>query len=331
MLRCFTVTLTAIALLCPTSGAQAIYSTTFDDDSGWTFDGDDPAEWAVDATPPTIEALGYCGAPGPVSYVSAPSSLNFNDGMIVGDSSFGTATSPFIDLTGATDPKLQFQAAWCYEKGCQYDTAIVQVSNDGFASTELNFCFTANAGPSGEWQGYSYDLHPSWGTVQIRFMFFTVDDLFNLGSGWFIDDLVVNDCDEPPPVNYCVGAPNSAGSGAMMEYAGSPSVTTDDLVLIADGVPQNQLSLFLYGPNQGMAPNGDGVFCLSSPFYRIYPASPTGIQGVAIKHLDIANPPVPAAQILAGATWNFINWYRDPAAGGAGYNFSDGLQVTFCR
>lgn len=30
-----------------------------------------------------------------------------------------------------------------------------------------------------------------------------------------------------------------------------------------------------------------------------------------------------------GETWNFQLWYRDTAAGGAGFNLSDGLRVTF--
>ena len=33
--------------------------------------------------------------------------------------------------------------------------------------------------------------------------------------------------------------------------------------------------------------------------------------------------------ITAGSTWNFQLWYRDPAAGGAGSNLSNGLQVVF--
>ena len=36
-----------------------------------------------------------------------------------------------------------------------------------------------------------------------------------------------------------------------------------------------------------------------------------------------------ATQITAGSTWNFSAWFRDPAAGGAFFNLSDGLEVTF--
>ena len=34
-------------------------------------------------------------------------------------------------------------------------------------------------------------------------------------------------------------------------------------------------------------------------------------------------------EILPGSTWNTQFWYRDPAFGGAGFNLSDGLGVTF--
>jgi hypothetical protein len=38
----------------------------------------------------------------------------------------------------------------------------------------------------------------------------------------------------------------------------------------------------------------------------------------------------PGATITAGSTWNFQFWYRNPAAGGAGFNLSDGLSIRFC-
>ena len=45
--------------------------------------------------------------------------------------------------------------------------------------------------------------------------------------------------------------------------------------------------------------------------------------------LDYTNPPTMFGTIVAGSTWNFQAWYRDPAAGGAFYNLSDGLEVSF--
>ena len=41
--------------------------------------------------------------------------------------------------------------------------------------------------------------------------------------------------------------------------------------------------------------------------------------------LDLTTTPV----IVPGSTWHFQGWYRDPAAGGAAFDLTDGLTVTF--
>ena len=41
------------------------------------------------------------------------------------------------------------------------------------------------------------------------------------------------------------------------------------------------------------------------------------------------NPPSVSGQITAGSTWHFSTWFRDPAAGGAFFDLSNGLTVTF--
>ena len=45
--------------------------------------------------------------------------------------------------------------------------------------------------------------------------------------------------------------------------------------------------------------------------------------------LDLNNLPL-SGQIHAGEVWNFAAWYRDPAAGGANFNATNGLSVLFC-
>ena len=45
--------------------------------------------------------------------------------------------------------------------------------------------------------------------------------------------------------------------------------------------------------------------------------------------LDNTSPPTGATQITPGSTWNFQAWFRDPMAGGAFFDLSDGLSVTF--
>ena len=46
--------------------------------------------------------------------------------------------------------------------------------------------------------------------------------------------------------------------------------------------------------------------------------------------MDFTSPPQPDAEITAGSTWFFQFWFRDPAAGGAFFNLSNGLRAKFC-
>ncbi len=132
--------------------------------------------------------------------------------------------------------------------------------------------------------------------------------------------------------SYCVTSPNSAGAGAVMGVTGSAFISQNDLVLVALSCPANQFGIFYYGTGQAQVSFGNGYRCVSPGgvgLYRFPPVS-TGSLGQASYAVDNTNPPQPSGQITAGSTWNFQFWYRDPAAGGAYFNLSDGLEVTFC-
>ena len=52
-----------------------------------------------------------------------------------------------------------------------------------------------------------------------------------------------------------------------------------------------------------------------------------------VRVIDLAAPPTGGGQseILAGSTWYFQVWYRDPAGPlGNGYNLSSSLGISFC-
>ena len=139
--------------------------------------------------------------------------------------------------------------------------------------------------------------------------------------------ITITDC--APPTTYCTAAPNSVNaSGAQMSYSGSVSVTLNDGVLMASGLPANVLNLFFFGQNQAFAPFGNGFRCIAAPFYRL-PAVHANLFGDTSFNLDLNTLPQ-GIQIHAGESWNFENWYRDPAAGGANYNGSNGLNVVYC-
>ena len=125
---------------------------------------------------------------------------------------------------------------------------------------------------------------------------------------------------------YCTAAANSVGAGANISVSGSTSVAANDLVLSAGPVP-NQPAIFFYGPNQIEVPFGNGFRCVGGAVKRL-PVVFGG--GNTITH-PVDNTQTPSAGVIvAGSTWNFQAWYRDPNAGGGNFNLSDAVQVEFC-
>ena len=126
--------------------------------------------------------------------------------------------------------------------------------------------------------------------------------------------------------SYCDSLPNSTGASARIDWEGSTSPSIADLVLIAEGVP-DQPGLFFLGANQVQLPFGNGLRCVGGQVYRLPVEFASG--GVLRHPLDFGV--LPAMVIEPGSTWNFQAWFRDPAAGGSAFNLSDGLHVPFCH
>jgi hypothetical protein len=139
---------------------------------------------------------------------------------------------------------------------------------------------------------------------------------------------VIDTC-ECSVFTYCSTSPNTVGPGARIGMGGSPFISSNNLVLIADDVPTNQFGIFYYGPLQNEVLFGSGYRCVGGSTRRL-PVVNSGSLGVAAYYLDLLNQPSHSHQINSGDTWNFQYWYRDPSDGGAGFNLSDGLSVTFC-
>ena len=82
-------------------------------------------------------------------------------------------------------------------------------------------------------------------------------------------------------------------------------------------------------------PFGDGLRCVGAGAlgtFRLDPVVLVGLDGRAVRPVDLTAPPAaggPGA-IQPGSSWSFQFWYRDPFAGGTGFNLSDGLTVLFC-
>jgi hypothetical protein len=129
-----------------------------------------------------------------------------------------------------------------------------------------------------------------------------------------------------PVTNYCTAAPNSAGPGAQISWSGNQSIAFNSFALNASGLPANPTGIFYFGPTQTSVPFGNGVRCVSG--FRRRLGTLTTVGSTIVQQLDFTT--APANVITAGSTWNFQFWYRDPAAGGAGFNLTNGLSATFC-
>lgn len=130
----------------------------------------------------------------------------------------------------------------------------------------------------------------------------------------------------PAPSTYCVAAPNSAGPGANISSSGDGTMSLNNLVLIATGCPNAVNGLFFYGQGQQQAPMGNGFLCMTNNLHRL-PVVATSDFGDAFYPFDVQAAP---AVITAGTTWKFQYWYRDVPGGGALFNTTNALSVTFC-
>ena len=126
------------------------------------------------------------------------------------------------------------------------------------------------------------------------------------------------------PVQTCQATENSTGQAAGIAWNGSTSVSAGDLVLRADHLPPGTPGFFFHGAQAVQVPLGNGLRCVGGGLVRL-PVVHADAAGVAAQPF--------AAQdhgLQAGATRHFQLYYRDPAAGGEYFNFSDGLRITFC-
>ncbi|MFT4541797.1 MAG: hypothetical protein ACI835_004259 [Planctomycetota bacterium] len=119
--------------------------------------------------------------------------------------------------------------------------------------------------------------------------------------------------------SYCVAAPNSQSpNGSRISALGSASIADDDLLLRASNAP-SQPAIFYYGPNVIEVPFGNGFRCVGGAVSRLPVVFGSG--GIFEYQVDMVGDAVTAG------THHFQCWYRDPVAGNAAFNLSDGTIV----
>jgi len=135
------------------------------------------------------------------------------------------------------------------------------------------------------------------------------------------------------PRAYCSTSPNSNGAGARIGSEGTPSLGANSFSLRVSAASTSKPGIFYYGPNQIQIPFGDGSRCVGAGGIGVLrlPLVFTDSSGDAAQALDFSSPGQLSDNVQAGEVWNFQFWYRDPLAGGATFNLSDALEVTFCN
>jgi hypothetical protein len=108
-------------------------------------------------------------------------------------------------------------------------------------------------------------------------------------------------------------------------------VSEADVDLIVTWGVEGSLGIFLYGPAQQQTPFGNGNLCVGGGVFRLQPFVFKDLVGYGGISLNFSQPPVGSGpgKITPGSTWNFQAWFRDTAAGGAGFNLSNALSATF--
>lgn len=136
------------------------------------------------------------------------------------------------------------------------------------------------------------------------------------------------DADCPDPSTYCTSLPNSSGQIGAMASSGVASFTLDDLTLSCSGLPATSHGIFFYGTasiDPGI-PFGNGLRCVGGAIKRLSAVTVTGGVASQLQHLGSSA----YAGVQPGDTRYFQFWFRDVPAGGALFNFSNGLRLTFC-
>ena len=177
--------------------------------------------------------------------------------------------------------------------------------------------------PASQYPTTNEDLNYTLGDLTFNEIFFGSGGGAVLGYNF--DDLQIESTGLSSTIgtNYCVSTVNSTGSAALIAASGSLSVMDQSLTLTAAPVP-DQPGIFFFGPNQVQLAFGNGFRCVGGTLVRLPVA--IGANNELIHDVDFGSPVV-APNLVGNTTWNFQGWYRDPAAGGAAFNLTDGTEL----
>lgn len=268
--------------------------------------------------------------PGVNCWFTGQASVGASVGTNDVDDGTTTLVSPAFDLSGTQSATISYARWYSNDEGGNPNADVFEVdlSDDGGATWTAAEVIGPSVGASGGWSNMTLDVGSFVDlTSNVRIRFLASD----LAGGSIveaaIDDVVVRALDDascPSPVNYCVLSPNFWTNGAVIGSTGSTDVAQNDLTLTVTDANPLGFGLFFYGQGRAQQPIGNGFICIGAGFTRL-PVVMTDSAGFATFDVDF---PSLSAPIQNGETWNFQFWMRD--MGGSGFNFSDGLEITFC-
>ncbi|MBL8863887.1 MAG: hypothetical protein JNK02_18000 [Planctomycetes bacterium] len=128
--------------------------------------------------------------------------------------------------------------------------------------------------------------------------------------------------------SYCSAQPNSTGLSAEIQSTGTPSFALNNFVLSALGLPASTTCTFFHGTTRVEPPAtfGNGLRCAGGTLVRL--GTSQAVDGVVIAFQDLSGGAY--ATLQPGEVRRFQLVYRDALAGGAGFNTTAALEVTFC-
>jgi hypothetical protein len=128
--------------------------------------------------------------------------------------------------------------------------------------------------------------------------------------------------------NYCISAVNSTGTPSAISAVGSSSISANDLVLTADNMP-DQPGIFIAGPTANQVPFFNGFLCVAANGLQRFINTAPASGGVISEQVDIATAAQGGLNVMAGSSYFYQRWFRDPIAGGGNANFSDGIEIAY--
>ncbi len=156
------------------------------------------------------------------------------------------------------------------------------------------------------------------------------------GNAFAVDDLqFVAGFDGGFGQPYCTALPNASGLPGRISFLGSPIAADNDFTLVASDLPVNEFGIFVTSRERGFIPMtgiSNGPLCLGGEVRRFFMASQILLSdagGQFSLQIDLTAIPegLGTVRVMAGETWRFQSWFRDPVMDGS--NFTDAREITF--